>query len=104
MPWSFLTVVNGNKFRLQCQRLKFHLDRGRMMREGERGNRGKESEDEESEEAKLREESRKPLWKRVLSLMRNEQLSSWSGVGRDIVSGSRGASPPHGFIIHPDDW
>ncbi|KAK6249838.1 hypothetical protein SCA6_003843 [Theobroma cacao] len=75
-----------------------------MMREGERGNRGKESEDEESEEAKLREESRKPLWKRVLSLMRNEQLSSWSGVGRDIVSGSRGASPPHGFIIHPDDW
>ncbi|XWS48217.1 hypothetical protein CRYUN_Cryun13aG0055200 [Craigia yunnanensis] len=70
------------------------------MLEGER-ERGEESEDEEFEE----EARKRPLiWKKVFSLLKNDHQSSWSGVGRDSFSGSRGASRPHKFIIYPDDW
>ncbi|XP_022726072.1 potassium channel SKOR-like isoform X2 [Durio zibethinus] len=68
------------------------------MRGGARG-RGEESEDEEFEESRKR-----PFTcKRIFSLLKNDQ-SSWSGLDRDNVSRSRGASRPHGFIIYPDDW
>ena len=68
--------------------------------------RGEESEDDEEE---FQEEPRKkPVWKRVLSLLTNDQ-SGWStGFGRDIVGGSRGAAAAAAsssrFIIHPDNW
>ncbi|XP_039040510.1 potassium channel SKOR-like [Hibiscus syriacus] len=64
---------------------------------------GEESEDEERFEEE-EESTRRPLWKRALSLLKNESSSSWSGVGRDMVSGSTEPSRSHGFIIHPDDW
>ncbi|KAK8686739.1 hypothetical protein V6N13_125759 [Hibiscus sabdariffa] len=75
------------------------------MRRGERGG-GEESEDEETfeveeEEEEVVEPRRRPLWRRVLSPLKNESNSSFSGVGRDIVSGP---SRSHGFIIHPDNW
>ncbi|KAK8615441.1 hypothetical protein V6N13_017030 [Hibiscus sabdariffa] len=76
------------------------------MRRGERGG-GDESEDEETfEEEEEEEPRRRPLWRRVLSQLKKESNSSFSGVGRDIVSGTgnTGPSRSHGFIIHPDNW
>ena len=70
------------------------------MREEQLRREGEESDDEVFEESSRK----RPLWKRVLSLLKNDHQSSWSGVGRDIVSRSRGVSRPHRFIIYPDDW
>ncbi|XP_021909583.1 potassium channel SKOR-like isoform X2 [Carica papaya] len=73
----------------------------------EEGRRDREEfEGEEYEVERELEESRKSSWKRLFSVMCRTESSENPSVGRDIVSGSRGASRSQlkHFVIHPDNW
>ncbi|OMO87734.1 hypothetical protein COLO4_20601 [Corchorus olitorius] len=80
----------------------------RMEREGgEIRGRDEESEDEFEEDQMKEEARRKPVWKRVLSLLKYDRQSSWGGFGRDgsaAVGRGAAASSSPSFIIRPDDW